>query len=200
MAYSYTNRQGKIHYFKRAETKKGGYRYYVTTSNKFPDLIDEVPNDYEVAELPEDAKVVIRKKKPVLITKEEREITHDAIKDFSAINDFFIHADEEYVYVYHSQFNYTAGQEPNLSREEANEVFGFGEDVTRWMRFFTSLRFKLVDKTKRLFQTERVVYTSFYGHDFHPVGEVGLIEDVARNYGQYLGRETFFDLEPKSYE
>ncbi len=195
MAYSYTNRHGKIHYFKRSETKKGGYRYYVTTSNKFPDLIDEVPNDYEVAELPEDAKVVIRKKKVVLITKEEKEITYDAIKEFSAINDFFIYADEEYIYVYHSQFNYTAGQEDNLSREEAKEIFG--EEIERWMSFFTSLRFKLVDKTERLFQTERVVYMSLYGHDFHPVGEIGTIEDVAREYGQYLGRETFFDLEPK---
>ena len=194
MPYSYTNRQGKVHYFKQAETKKGGYRYYVTTSNKFPDLIDEVPNDYEVTELPEDAKVIIRKKKPVFITREEIEITHDAIKEFSDIKDFFIHVDEEYIYVYHSQFNYTAGKEDNLNREEAKEIFG--DTIERWMKFFTSLRFKLVDAKERLFQTERVVYTSFYGHDFHPVGEVGLIEDITRNYGQYLGRETFFDLEP----
>ncbi|WP_375559476.1 hypothetical protein ACE193_17300 [Bernardetia sp. OM2101] len=195
MPYSYTNRQGKVHYFKQVETKKGGYRYYVTTSDKFPDLIEAVPLDYEIAELPEDARVVIRKKKPVIITREEIEVTHDAIEEFSAINDFFIHAEEEYIYVYHSQFNYTAGQEDNLSREEAKEVFG--DTIERWMKFFTSLRFKLIDKKERLFQTERTVYLSLYGHDFHPVGEIGLIEDVARDYGQYLGRETFFDLEPK---
>ena len=66
--------------------------------------------------------------------------------------------------------------------------------IERWMRF------QLVDKEKRLFQTERVVFTRYFGHSFHPVGEVGLIEDVAREYGQHLGRDSFFDIPPKGYE
>ena len=195
MPYSYTNRQGKVRYFKQVETKKGNYRYYVASSDKSEDLIEAVPLGYEVTEIPEDGKVIIRKKKPVFTTREEQSIAHDAIEEFSALNDFFIHAEGEYMYVYYSQFNYVGGQEPNLSREEAKEAFG--EEIDKWMRFFTAFRFKLVDKTKRLFQTERIVFMSFYAEDYYPVGEVGAIEDVAREYGQYLGRETFFDLEPK---
>ena len=198
MPYSYTNRHGKTHYFRAAETKKGKLRYYVTTSPDFPDLIEEVPRGFEVAELPEDARVVIRKTKPVLVTQEEREIVHDAIRDFSDIKDFFIHADEGVIYVYHSQFNYTGGQEPNLTREEAIEYFG--PDIEKWMRFLTSLRFILVDKEKRLFQTERVVFTGFFDHSFHPVGQPGKIEEVARAFGQHLGRDSFFDIDPVGYE
>lgn len=194
MPYSYKNRHGKIHYFREVETKKGNSRYYVTTSNKYANLIEDIPDGFEVAELPEDAKVVIRKIKPVWTDQEEKEIVHDAIKELSAIKDFFIHATEEYIYVYHSQFNYAGRQEENLSREEAKKHFG--KDIEKWMRFLSGLRFKLIDRDKRLFQTERVVYIGFFEHNFHPVGEPGLIEDLAKKYGQHLGKESFFDLEP----
>lgn len=198
MPYSYTNRHGKTHYFRAAETKRGNLRYYVTTSLDFPGLIEEIPRGFEVVEQPEDARVVIRKIKPLLVTQEEKEIVHDAVGEFSAFTDFFIHAEGRTISVYHSQFNHTGGQEPNLAREEAIEHFG--PTIENWMRFFTSMRFILVDEERRLFQTERVVFMGFYGHDFHPVGESGPIEDVAREYGQHLGRDSFFDIEPNAME
>jgi len=194
MPYTYTNRHGKVHYFREVETKKGKSRYYVTTSKDYPNLIEDVPSGYEVAELPEEARVVIRMRKPVWTTQEEKEIVHDAIKEFSAIKDFFVYATEEYLYVYHSQFNYVTGQDENLDREEAIQYYG--EAIEKWMRFFTALRFKLIDKEKRLFQTERVVYLSLFGNEFFPVGLPGAIEDVAREYGQHLGKASFFDIEP----
>lgn len=46
------------------------------------------------------------------------------------------------------------------------------------------------------FQTERVVYSGGYGHDFHAVGEVGLIEDLAIKFGKHLGRDSYYDIEP----
>ncbi|MEZ4931703.1 MAG: hypothetical protein R2788_06265 [Saprospiraceae bacterium] len=198
MPYSYTNRQGKTHYFRAVETKTGKHRYYVTSSDNFEDLIEEVPLGFEVTELPEEAKVVIRKKKPLLVTQEEKEIVHDAIAEFSGIKDFFIHAEGPMLSVYQSQFSSTGGQEESLSREEAIKFYG--PEIEKWMRFLTSLRFVLVDKEQRLFQTERMVYLSFFDHDFHPVGRPGQIEDVAREYGQHLGRVSFFDIVPNGFE
>jgi hypothetical protein len=52
MPYSYTNRHAKVHYFREVETKNGKSRYYVTTSKDYPNLIEDVPSGYEVAELP----------------------------------------------------------------------------------------------------------------------------------------------------
>ncbi len=198
MPYSYTNRQGKTHYFRAVRTKTGKYRYYVTSSENFEDLIEEVPRGFEVAELPEEAKVIIRKRKPVLVTLEEKEIVHDAIAEFSDIKDFFIHAEGKVLSVYHSQFNYAGGQEENLSREEAIKYYG--KNIERWMRFMCRMRFNLVEKEKRLFQIERVVYMGLFSHDFHSVGEPGQIEDVARKFGQHLGKDTFFDIVPNGFE
>ena len=52
MPYSYTNRHGKTHYFRAAETKTGKFRYYVTISDEYPNLIEDIPINYEIAELP----------------------------------------------------------------------------------------------------------------------------------------------------
>ena len=197
MPYSYTNRHGKTHYFRAVPTKYGKFRYYVTTSPDNPNLIEKVPEGFEVVESPQEAKVVIRKKKAILTTQEEREIVHDAIEELSAINDFFVHAEEDYLSVFHSQFNYAGGQEKNLNRSEAKEAYG--EGIEQWMRFFTRLRFKLVDKVQRLFQTERTVHLGFFERAFFPIGEVGPIEEIAAKYGQHLGRESFFRLEPKDW-
>lgn len=194
MPFSYTNRQGKVHYFKIAKTKNGKERYYVTTSDQFENLMDQIPKGYEVAELPYDAKVVIRKKKPILITEREQQIVYKAIEELSDIKDFFIHTEEDWIYVFHSQFNYVAGQEENLTREEAMEMFG--DTIEKWMKFYSAFRFQLVDNDKRLFQTERIVFMGFSDHSFHPIGSTGPLEQLTTKYAPYLGRDIFFDLVP----
>lgn len=157
-----------------------------------------MPAGFEVVETPEDARVIIRKRVPLLVTQEEKEIVHDAIGEFSGVKDFFIHAEGDALFVYHSQFNYTGGQEENLTRAEA--IAYFGSSIERWMKFETSLKFVLANKSKRLFQAERVVFTSFFGFSFHPIGQLGSIEDVAREFGKHLGRGTFYEIDPVGYE
>lgn len=196
MSFSYTNRQGKVHYFKAAKTKKGKERYYVTSSDQFENLIDQIPKGYEVTELPYDAKVVIRKKKPILITEGEKNVLYKAVETLSDLKDFFIYIEEDYIYLYHVQFNYIAGTEENLTRQQAIEVFG--DTIERWMKFYTAFRCKLVDHDKRLFQAERIVYTGFYGHTFHPISAIDTLKNLATQYAPYLGRTTFFNLEPIS--
>lgn len=194
MPYSYTNRKGKAHYFRAVETKTGKYRYYVTSSKDYPDLIESIPEGFEVAELPEDARVVLRKEKKKLITTEEKNTLQEIIEEASAIKDFFIFAQDNCLYIYHSAFNYEGGQDHNLSREEAKAAWGQG--IEKWMRFFCSLRFLLIDKEKRLFQAEREVVLGFSRSEFFTIGEPGPLEEVAKEFGQHLGRESFYRIEP----
>lgn len=198
MAYSYTNRQGRVHYFRANKTRKGNIRYYVTTSDKYTNLIDEVPEGFEVAELPYDGKVVIRKKVSILTTPEEKQIVYNAIQEYSDIKDFFIHAEQDYLYVYHSQFNYAGGQEPNLSRDEAVELWS--DMVIQWMKFDTALKFQLVDQEKRLFQTERLVHLGLFHQEFFKIGKTGSLADLAQKFGQHLGKDSFFDIEPEGLQ
>jgi len=198
MPYTYTNRQGKTHYFRAVETKYGKWRYYVTTSDQYANLIEDIPDGYEIIEQPEEARVVIRKNIPIKTTQQEKRIVYDAITDFSAINDFFIYAESVYLYVYHSQFNSAGGHDKNLTRQEVIE--SFGEEMVKHMRFISALRFKLINEKKRLFQTERVIQLSYYGHTFNAVGNSDEIQIVTKEYGQHLGRQSFFDILPDENE
>ena len=138
--------------------------------------------------------MVIRKKKPILITEGEKNVLYKAVEILSDLKDFFIHTEEDYIYLYHAQFNYIAGTEENLTRQQAIEIFG--DTIEHWMKFNTAFRCKLVNYDKRFFQAERIVYTGFYEHTFHPISAIDTLENLANQYAPYLGRATFFDLEP----
>lgn len=198
MPLSYTNRKEQTHYFKTALTKKGNIRYYVVKSPDFSDLIDEVPRGFEIKEHPYDGRVVLRKIVKCHILHEEKEIVEVAIAEFSAVKDFIIEAERNNITVFISQFSSAFNPSENYSREEASETF-FSE-VEKWMWYQHPLRFVLVDKQKRLFQAERIISFSYFGHDYHPIGEIGPIEEIAPKYGQHLGRPTFLNLAPKGYE
>ncbi len=198
MPYSYTNRHGKIHFFKAVKTKKGGVRYSVTRSANFDNLIEKIPDGFEIAELPEEARVVIRKIVPVNTTNEEKDILHQAIEKYSAIKDFFIHTERDALTVFYSQFNHAGGQEENLSAEQAIE--NYGEAVNTWKRYFDALRFVLIDEEKRLFQAERRVYLGFYNNEYCKIGNADNLKALAQQFGQHLGRDSFFGIVPEGFE
>ncbi len=168
MPLSYTNRKGKTHYFRAVKTKKGGVRYYITKSPDFPNLLEEVPEGFEIVELPEEARVILRKIIPCLITEEEKYILHQAIEKYSAVEDFFIWAEKDTLSVYVSQFNSATGQHENASPEEIKEYYG--KNVDKWKRYSDYLRFILVDEKERIFKAERVVFLSLFGYDFYGIG------------------------------
>ena len=202
MPYSYTNREGKTYYFRAVPTKKGSLRYYKTSSQDFEDLIEEIPKGYEVTEKPYDAMVIIRKIKKNFIRQEEKEILYDAIEEFSVLNDFFVHTEGKIMTLYYSQFNYIGGgidgEEASLSREQAIEIHG--EYIVKWMKFFDGFRLILVDKEKRLFQAERIINTGFFGGDYHPIGEVGKVKDLALRIAPHLGTQNWYRIPPRGYE
>ena len=87
---NYTNRCGKIHYFRAAQTAKGGTRYYITKSDNFPNLIETLPEGFEIYEDPYDGRVILRKIVPCLVTSQEIESVKNAVERLSALNDIMI--------------------------------------------------------------------------------------------------------------
>ncbi|RYU93676.1 hypothetical protein [Emticicia agri] len=193
--YKYTNRKDEDHYFRAVETAKGKVRYYIV-KNKigYTDLIEEVPNGFEVVELPEEGRVIIRKKIPKKITEEERLIVEDAVRELSAFNDFIIFVNGNQLTVFHSQFNSLAGQEENLTAEEADEMY-YGE-TKKWKRYFEGMFFTLIDERKRIFSVKRPVFTNWFSRGTGILEKSDDLMYLADKYCQHLGKDTFFDLIP----
>lgn len=198
MSLEYINRRGQSHWFRAVPTAKGGTRYYVVKSAEYPDLLEDLPPGFEIAEQPWDARVVLRKAVPVLTTESEREMFEEHVGRLSGLNDFFVHAEGNYLTLWHSQYNSIGGQEDNLSAEGAAEVFG--PEVNRWKDYDDAFRLRLIDPAARIFQSERRVYTDFdaeYGAIQHAVGE---LEEMLEAICSFLGRDDFFDLVPEGWE
>ncbi|MCB0560714.1 MAG: hypothetical protein H6573_28315 [Lewinellaceae bacterium] len=182
--YNYTNRQGKVHYFKAIRTKKGGIRYYITKNPDSEDLITKVPGGFEVTEYPYDGRVVIRKKVPVYVTQEEVAIVQKAMKAQSPVKDFIITAEKGGIAISISQFShYFDGLYPTA--EETKELWG--ENVNLWKKYDWIMTFELLDKKKRSFQVIRKANVEY---DAVPIDEGPDLNTLAEKYCYHIGRES----------
>jgi hypothetical protein len=196
---SYTNRQGKMHYFRAIETAKGAIRYYITKSDQFTDLIETLPIAFEIYENVHDARVVIRKRKLCVIMAEEIVLIKTLVEKLSNLKDIIIEGDGDTIVVWHSQFNYIGGQEDNLTIEEAKEYFG--ESVESWMKYDDNFRFVLMDLEKRIFRAERRVFMGFRERTFTPLKEgIGSLKKLAEQFCPHMGRESYFHTVPEGFD
>lgn len=196
---SYTNRQGETVYIRAATTHKGGTRYYITKDINAPDLLEEMPSGFEFYEQPEEARIVFRKRVPCKITSTEKQVVEDAMHNLSDVKDFIVEAQGNIITIYISQFSSIAGQEPNLSAEEAREGWG-GVHVDKFKRYSDYVRFVLVNEVTRTFRLERKVFMSLFGHDYAELETYDDLEYLAEKVCQHIGYPTFFDLAPKGWE
>ena len=197
--FKYTNRKDEDHYIRAAETAKGGTRYYVTKSDNFPELIDALPAGFEINEDPYEGRVVLRKYVPCLVTTEEKDYVHKAVKRLSDLNDFMIQGDGDALIVWISQFNSIDGQGDNLTAKEA--VKCFGESIRLWKKYDDKFRFILIDAPKRLFQAERRVYLSFGGGEYMPLQNgKGSLEKLVMTFCPHMGRESYFHTVPEGFD
>lgn len=197
---TYTNRCSENYYFRAVETAKGGKRYYIVKSLEYPDLIDELPEGFEIHEQPSEGRVVLRKKVPVYTTAEEKELVESAVFELSALKDIMVTAEKEAITVWHSQFNHIGGQGKNLSAAEAEEAWG--EGLYLWKRYNDNFRFVLTDSQKRIFQAERRVYLSLMGGDYAPLKNGrGTLEELTKRFCPHMGRESYFEsLVPEGFD
>ena len=198
--YKYTNRKDEDHYIRAAETAKGGTRYYIVKNNpeKYKDLIEDIPNGFEVVETPEDGRVIFRKRVPKLITEEERLIVEDAVRELSDLKDFIVYVDGNLLTIFYSQFNNIGGQEENLTAEQADE-YHYG-DTKKWKYYHEGMYFKLEDEKKRIFGVHRKTFTSFFSTGNAKLESSDDLYYLADKYCQHLGRDTFFDLIPPDWK
>ena len=200
MFLSYTNRLGKTHFFRAATTAKGGIRYYITKSDNFPDLIDALPDGFEIYEDPYEGRVIFRKIVPCRVSKEELDFVKNAVETLSDLKDILIQGEGEAIIVWHSQFNSISGQQDeNLTAEEAIEYFG--ESVKLWKKYDENFKFVLLDADKGIFRAERRVYMSLGGGGYIPLKEgVGTLQELTQRFCPHMGRESYFDTVPEGFD
>ena len=104
MPTTYENRQKKKYYLHKSKTKTGKTRYYFSMKSQ-GDLVDEIPDGFEIYEHPANAQVFLRKKQPKIITDLEKHLVSKRIEEIKTPYRYLIDIKGEIITVFESYQN-----------------------------------------------------------------------------------------------
>lgn len=190
MPVSYVNRRGQTYYLQQRATKTGKMAYYFTMKSQ-GDLVEEIPDGFEVYESP-NGRVFLRKIRPKVIADEEVEVVRVELAQFRHLRYYQIEAKGKAITVYgpdqdveglSSLLNLMSGVTGTVS----------GEHLLQFLSYSPEMRFVLVDEGERAFVAERYCFLGSVD-DWIEISEAGGLDRLARTYVRHLGRDSFFEL------
>lgn len=175
---TYTNRKGQTYYLKIVTTKTGKARYYAATDPNKAKNAEKIPADYAFFENV-NGQVSVGKKKPQQIEKAESKVVEARVRSLKCDCRFEIKGK---AIVLHT-----------ADRADFSMLAGFFDSKrleayhNQHTLYHPMLRFSLVDKKARLFQTERMC---FMGEpDWLWIGAPDSLKPLAEKYIPLLDDE-----------
>jgi hypothetical protein len=197
MAVTYSNRKGRTYFLCRGVTKTGKTRYFFAREPA-SELVEEVPEGYEISESVNGV-VSLVKLRPALLLETEIRAVKRALENHPRARLYRVEAKARRITVH----DY-AGTDPREMVQELSERFGlprFAND--RLARFeaerltqgqFTPvMRFTLIKDQKRRFKAERMCYLGSID-DWIVIAFDKSIEELAHTLIPALGSDEFFEL------
>ena len=193
MTVIYTNRSLQTYYLHQGTTKTGKPKYYFSQKSE-GNLIEQIPDGFEIYENP-NAQVFLRRIPKKIITDAEVQVVKQGMENFSKVKPFIIDVKKEIIYIFISKSN--TDQLSEMIRSTAGP---FNRDadtieqlIQQSIRYTSDLRFTLIDKQKRRFQTERYCYLGSIDDWIH-IGHEDSLDVLVKTYFPHLGQESFFEL------
>ncbi|MFI5458136.1 MAG: hypothetical protein ACHRXM_22095 [Isosphaerales bacterium] len=185
MPVTHVNRKRDTYYLHAGTTKTGKPRYWFAKSAE-GDLVESIPEGYEIYENP-DAQVFVRKIVPQLVTPAEVAVVQEGVKRYAPGQNCVVDVQKEHIVVHHA--------------ERANldfEGFGFGlrELPTYYGNYMKIMRFTLVDEKDRTFRVQRWCFRGSIDDwiDLWVSGSEGKLSDLVKRFCPHIGQESFFEL------
>ena len=193
MTIIYTNRSLQPYYLHQGTTKTGKPKYYFSQKSEGT-LVDQIPDGFEIYENP-NAQVFLRRIPKKIITDAEVQVVKQGMENFSKVRPFIIDVKKEIIYIFISNRNADALSEfVRATADQFNRDADTVEQlIQRSVRYTSDLRFILIDKQKRRFQTERYCYLGSID-DWIDIGHEDSLDVLVKTYLPHLGQESFFDL------
>lgn len=190
MSLVYRNFKNQEFYLHKSFTKKGNPKYYFSTK-KEGEIIDHIPDGYEIYENP-NGQVFLSRIQPKLITNAEEKIVSDGMQKYSDVGVFKIDVKKKIIAVY----------TPDQDIEELTkfiEMFPLrGKNINtlinQAIHYSPVLQFKIVDDSRRHFITRRYCYLGSID-DWVEIGEIGILSELVKKYVKHIGKESYFYLD-----
>jgi hypothetical protein len=191
VAIQHVNRRGDTYYLHCGKTKTGKPKRYFSRK-KDGDLVDAIPEGYEVYENP-NAQVFLRKIVPQLVTQEEIAVVEQEVRDRGTAKHFIVEAKLDAIVVF------LPDQDADAVMEGLRPLLGFGRsfpasfNVEQRLTYLPMMRFVLQDEERRLFSVDRWCFRGSID-DWFPLAGAGKLSAQVRKYVRHLGKESFFEL------
>ena len=167
MPVTHVSRYRDRYYLHVGRTKAGKPRYWFARSAE-GDLVEAIPEGYEVYENP-DARVFLRKIVPQLVTLGEIAVVKHGLERYAPGQNCLVDVQKEHIVVYH---------------------------LKRGNIYQKMLRFTLDDKKNRTFRVHRWCFIgSIDGWiDLWASGNEGKLPDLVKKYCPHIGQDSFYEL------
>jgi len=194
MPITYTNRGNQLYYLHQGKTKTGKPKYHFSRKDK-GNLVEEVPDGYEIYEHPSNAQVFLRKKQLKIITDIESHLVNKYLKKIKSSHHYLSDIKGKCVTIFES----------NQNIENLKKVFkvlplgGLRSDqcvneiLNRETAYSPIMRFILEDKKMRFFTAERFCYRGSID-DWIYIGGPDSLENLLKSYLKHLGQDSFYEL------
>jgi hypothetical protein len=183
MPVTHVNRKRDTYYLHAGQTKAGNPRYWFSKSTE-GDLVETIPEGYEVYENP-DAQVFLRKIVPQLVTPAEIAMVEEGLKRFAPGQNCLVDVQGEHIVVYHAE------------RVRLDlEGFGFRELPPSYRNYVKVMRFTLVDEQDRTFRVQRWCFRGSIDRwiDLWASGNEGRLLALVKEFCPHVGQDSFFEL------
>lgn len=193
MPITYTNRKQKTYYLHQGKTKTGKPRYHFSMEAK-GNFAKTIPEGFEIYENP-NAQVFLRKIPPKLITDQELNIVRDGMKSFSLVERYIIDIKKETISIFTPTQDVSSMSE--FLESTAKDLGRTHKDIQalleQTLTFNSNLRFVLVDKQTRLFQTERYCYLGSID-DWIEIGSTDKLKTLVKTYVKHIDQDSYYEL------
>ena len=141
MPVTHVNRKRDTYYLHAGKTKAGNPRYWFSKSTE-GDLVDAIPEGYEVYENP-DAQVFLRKIVPQRVTPFEVDVVRKGLERYAPGQHCLVDVQGEHIVVYHAE---------RIKLDLEKFGFGIRELPPSYRSYMKVMRFTLADEDDRTFR------------------------------------------------
>ena len=201
MTVQYTNRTGKTYYLREGKTKTGKPRYFFSSrQNGKGEVVEHIPDGYEIYEHPQNAQVFLCKKRPQIITDIEKHLVEKHVKQLTRSKRYRVDCRDDCITIYESDtdigelkgvlgdFMKRIPLRSGVTPDEAMSTIVGAAD-----RNYTAvLRFRLVDKERRTFVAERFCFLGSID-EWISLGGSDDFKKLVGKYIKLLGTDQLFD-------
>jgi len=187
MAVQHTNRRGQAFYLHKGTTKTGKAKYFFSLNNH-GELVDAVPQGFEIYENP-NAQVFLRREQPKLITDEEQAIVEEGLKRYCPQERCRVDVRQGAITVF----------APDQNLAELENTIGFLSELKatgvfdRFTSYSPLLQFVLINKERRTFITRRYCFLGSVD-DWIEIGRPDRLTTVVKKFVRHLGQDSFYEL------